>query len=39
MTPMRLLRRLAVLAHQWQCHQCGTLFESDTPSQVCPSCG
>ncbi|MFJ3084613.1 hypothetical protein ACIPJG_33350 [Streptomyces halstedii] len=33
------LRALARLASQWQCNQCNTWFESDTPSQTCPSCG
>lgn len=33
-----LVRRLARLAAQWQCNQCGEYFESDTASQTCSAC-
>ncbi|MFF7366029.1 hypothetical protein [Streptomyces sp. NPDC008125] len=33
-----LVRRLARCASQWQCNQCRTWFESDTPSQTCSDC-
>lgn len=35
----RSVRLLGVLSHAWQCALCGNWFQSDTPSQLCPSCG
>ncbi|MEV5205152.1 hypothetical protein [Streptomyces sp. NPDC053720] len=34
-----LVRSAARLAHAWQCMSCGSWFSSDTPSQLCSSCG
>lgn len=38
LTALTLTRPGPVLAHRWQCCQCGDDFESDTPSQTCPGC-
>ncbi|MEV8347140.1 hypothetical protein [Streptomyces niveus] len=35
---LRLTRPGPVLAHRWQCCECGSDFESDTGSQTCPDC-
>ncbi|WP_406489721.1 hydrogenase maturation nickel metallochaperone HypA (plasmid) [Streptomyces sp. NBC_01650] len=38
-TARRSARWLGVLASAWQCMSCAAWFESDVPSQLCPSCG
>lgn len=39
MSARQAVSLLSLLSHAWQCMSCQAWFESDTPSQLCPSCG